>query len=62
MCKKVSKDKRYRIVLQVAVWNYDHTKVYGYERQTLLVKAKSPQKAIEKAGTSHAVLMVRLEK
>lgn len=62
MCKKVSKDKRYRIILQVAVWNADHTKVYGYERQTLLVKAKSPQKAIEKAGTSHAVLMVRLEK
>lgn len=59
MCKK---DKRYRIILQVAVWNSDHTKVYKYERQTLLVKAKNPQRALEKAGTSHAVLMVKLDK
>lgn len=58
MCKK---DKRYRIILQVAVWNKAHTKVYGYEKQTLLVKAKNPKKAIEKAGTSHTVLMVRLD-
>lgn len=61
MCKKKSNDKRYRLVLQVAVWNSGCTRVVRYERQTLLVKAKNPTKAVEKAATNATVLKVRLE-
>ena len=59
--RKATKDKRYRIVIQVALWNYQHTRVTGYERQTLLVNAKSPKRALEKANTLHAVLKVCLD-
>lgn len=61
MTKRRTKDKRYRVILQVAIWDYAHTRVIRYERQTLLVKAKNPTKAVEKAGTNSPVLMVRLE-
>ena len=56
----MKKDKRYRIVIQVGIWNKSHTKIYRYERQTLLVSAKSPMKALEKANTIHTVLSVAL--
>ena len=59
--RKATKDKRYRVVIQVAIWNYQHTRVTGYERQTLLVKAKNPTKAVEKANTLHSVLKVCLD-
>lgn len=57
MCKK-SKDKRYRIIVQVAIWDYAHTRVYGYERQTVLINAKSPTKALQKLAVNGTVLKV----
>lgn len=57
MCKK-SKDKRYRIIIQVAIWDYAHTRVYRYERQTVLINAKSPTKALQKLAVNGTVLKV----
>ena len=58
MAKGKSKDKRYRIIIQVGVWNKDYTRVYRYERQTLLVSAKNPQKAIQKVSVRGTILKV----
>jgi len=57
MCKK-SKDKRYRIVVQVAIWDAGRTRVYRYERQTVLIAAKSPQKALQKLCVQGTVLKI----
>ena len=57
MAKK-SKDKRYRIIVQVGIWNSTMTRVYRYERQTVLVTAKSAKKALEKACVKGTVLRV----
>ncbi len=56
--KKKSKDKRFRIIVQVGIWNSTMTRVYRYERQTLLVTAKSAKKALEKACVKGTVLRV----
>lgn len=57
MAKK-SKDKRFRIIVQVGIWNSTMTRVYRYERQTVLVTAKSAKKALEKACVKGTVLRV----
>lgn len=59
MAKK-SKDKRYRIIIQVGVWNKDYTMVYRYERQTLLVSAKNPQKALQKVCVKGTVISIHV--
>jgi hypothetical protein len=56
MCK--SKDKRYRVVVQVAIWDAGRTRVYRYERQTVLIAAKSPQKALQKLCVQGTVLKI----